>query len=252
MNDTPIALRQYRNDLRSAVALDLDSRGRRRILGHIPRRIAVPAVVAAAAAAAALAFFLSAGSQTQTANAAILRSVAAALTPPPGTILHEQAQVSVPGQAAHPFELWEQADSPYAYRVIKWGGEGSWNGSSFSSYDAASNTITTSPGGGQARQPADFAATLRSLVESGQATVDGTTTIAGVQAYKLTVSSSPDPFLIGTAYVDATNYHPLEIDTVTDSETIVYQAYEYLPATSANLQLLDLAAQHPGANTVTG
>jgi hypothetical protein len=70
--------------------------------------------------------------------------------------------------------------------------------------------------------------------------VDGTTTINGIQAYRLTVTNSPDPFLLGTAYVATSDYHPLEIDTTTDSETIVYQTYEYLPATSANLQLLNL------------
>jgi hypothetical protein len=138
--------------------------------------------------------------------------------------------------------------------VIKWGHEAAWNGSSYSFYDSGSNTVTTgvAPGSpsGNSHTPADFAATLRALVQSGDAKVDGTTTINGVQAYKLTVTNSPDRFLLGTAYVATSDYHPLEIDTTTDSETIVYQTYEYLPATSANLQLLNLTAQHPRATTV--
>jgi hypothetical protein len=47
-------------------------------------------------------------------------------------ILHEQAQISRPGQSAQPFELWAEPDSPQTYRVMKWGDEAAWNGSSYS------------------------------------------------------------------------------------------------------------------------
>lgn len=51
-----------------------------------------------------------------------------------------------------------------------------------------------------------------------------------------------------TAYVSTTEYHPLIIDyRGNGGEPITYQKYEYLPGTSANLALLSLAAQHPGA-----
>jgi hypothetical protein len=158
----------------------------------------------------------------------------------------------MPGSAAQPFELWVEADPPQAYRVVKWGHEAAWDGSS--TYDAGTNTITaglaSALAAGLSHEPVDPAATLRSLVQSGQATVDGTTTIGGVPAYRLTVTSSPDRFLVGTAYVAIADYRPLEIDTVTNSETIVYRTYEYMSATSANVQLLDLGAQHPGSTTV--
>jgi hypothetical protein len=248
MNDVPLSLQLFRDQLREAA-----DRERRRRLSALPSaRLALPVVLAASVAVAALAVLAGAGTQAPPADAAILRGVATALTPPTGTILHEQAQISLPGEAAHPFELWQQADSPYAYRVIKWGHEGSWNGTSFSNYDASSNTITTTPAdatNGSSHVADDPAATLRSLVSSGAASVTGTTTMNGVPAYELEVTSSPDPWLVGTAYVAQSDYRPLEIDSVTNSETIVFTAYEYLPATSGNLKLLDLAAQHPGATS---
>jgi hypothetical protein len=51
--------------------------------------------------------------------------------------------------------------------------------------------------------------------------------------------SSADKFLNGTAYVARSDYYPLEIDTTSGGgERIVVQAYEYLPATAANLAKL--------------
>jgi hypothetical protein len=250
MNELPAELRLYRDQLRDAVARDLGRRGSRYPIPRPSLRVAVPALVGVAAVIAAVVVVVTAGSRAQSADAAILHRMAAALTPPAGTILHERAEITSPTEGTQPFEIWMQADSPHAYRVIKWGHEGSWNGSSFSSYDAASNTITTSAG--SSPEPVDFAATLRSLVQSGQATIDGTTTINGVPAYKLAVASSPDPWLIGTAYVATGDYHPLEIDTITNSERIVYQTYDYLPSTAANLRLLDLNAHHPSATVVGG
>jgi hypothetical protein len=195
-----------------------------------------------------------------TADAAILRGVAAALTSPSGTILHEQALVTVAGQQPARFELWQQADSPYAYRVIKFGHEGSWNGSRFSDFDAASNTIAVQPESGSPSgrgAPGDLAATIRSLVESGQAKIDEETTFDGVAAYKLTVSGADQPYLNGTVFVARSDYRPLEIETTQAgragdvAETVVFQTYEHLPANQANLRLLDLAAQHPGARVVS-
>jgi len=247
MNEIPDALRGYRNQLRSAVARDLADRDRRR--GVTSRRLAVPAAMGACALGVALFAVFGAGSRAPSANASILHRLVAVLTPPSGTILHERAQVSIPGQGSTTYEAWIQADSPYAYRVDKWGSEGSWNGTTYSNYDPTSNTITVEPTPPVAARPKhdpiDLAATLRSFVESGEATVADTTTIDGVQAYKLTVTGGPDPQLIGTAYVATSDYHPLEIDT--NSGTIIYETYEYLPATTANLRLLDLATQHPGA-----
>jgi len=144
-----------------------------------------------------------------------MRHVTAALTPPPATILHERALVTR-GSTTQPYELWLETGSPYRYRVLKWGHEGT----------------------GVGTEPTDPAASLRSLVASGNAHVDGSTTVAGVPALKLTVTGAPR-FLNGTAYVSRAGYRPLELDTTDGGgERIVFQSYEYLPANSSNLQLL--------------
>ncbi len=254
MNDLPAGLRLYRTQIADAIAWDLERR--RRPIARWAVRLAVPTVAAAAAAIAAVA--LTSGPQAPKADAAILRGVAAALTPHPGTILHERALVTVDGMSPGVYELWEQSDSPYAYRVVKLGHEGSWDGTSFRDYDAASNRIVVQQGRSGSRSPDDTAAELRLLVESGRATIDEETTFQGVPAYKLTVSGAPRSYLNGTVFVAKADYRPLEIRTTTQAgpegqtvdETIDFQAYEYLPSTQANLAQLDLAAQHPGAQVV--
>ncbi len=255
MNELPAGLRLYRNQLREAVARDL---GRGKIQGRT-LRLAVPATAVTAAVAAAVVVFTG-GSQVSAADAAILRGVATALAPHPGTILHEQALVTIAGQAPSHYELWEQADSPYAYRVIKFGQEASWNGSSYANYDQSSNTISQQPGGssGSRNSPDDAAADLRALVESGQATIDSETSFDGVAAYRLTVNGASPHYLNGTVFVRRSDYRPLEIQTAAQAgptgalvaETIEFKAYEYLPASPANLGLLSLASQHPGAQIV--
>ena len=190
-------------------------------------------------------------------KSAVLRALAAALVPPAGTILHERAMVATPGRTPQHYELWAQADAPQAYRVIKWGHEGSWNGSSFSTYDAQTDTVTVSPASGPrpgaSHEPVDYAASLRALVASGEARVLGTSTIDGVPAYELSVSGESVLPAGSTAYVAQSSYRPLVIDyNAYGGETISFESYEYLPATRANLALLDLVAQHPGARVVGG
>jgi hypothetical protein len=248
MNEIHEGLRPYRTLLRDAV--DRDLRRRRRT------RVAVPALAAAAAAAAAVVAFTG-GGHVQSADAAILRHVAAALAPQDGAILHERALVSVAGQPVQVYELWARPDTG-AFRVMKFGGEASANGSGFSAYDRESNTITVTPGGGKPID--DPAATVRDMVRSGHARVEDRVVLDGVPAYRLAVSGAADRFQNGTVWVARDTYHPLRIVTTVDgapgcaascTETISYQAYEYLPPTDANLALLDVAAQHPGARVVT-
>ncbi|MBV8217985.1 MAG: hypothetical protein JO325_05955, partial [Solirubrobacterales bacterium] len=117
MTDMHAGLEQFRDQLRDAVARDLDrsphAAGRWAAWGLIP------AAGLAAGAAAAL-VGTGASAPVPTADAAIMRHVTAALTPPPATILHERALVTL-GSTTAPYELWEQSAPPHAYRVIKWG-----------------------------------------------------------------------------------------------------------------------------------
>jgi hypothetical protein len=243
MNELHDGLRLYRDQLRDAAARDLDRRARP---SRLALRIAVP-TVAVGAAAAALVLVLSGGPQASSADAAILHRVAAALTARSGTILHEQATVTVDGQASR-YELWQQSDSPYAFRVVKFGHEASWGPDGYADYDAATNTIVAHAGSAGRTSADDLAAILRSLVQSGKATIDERTTYGGVPAYRLTVTGAEQHFLNCTVYVAASDYRPLELRS--DTESVVFHTYEYLPASAANLRLLDLAAQHPDAQVV--
>ena len=159
------------------------------------RRGLVAYAVGAAAAIALTVALVTAGSPVQSADAAILRSVAAALTPPAGTILHETGTFSLPGQAAQSFELWAQADSPYTV-----GGKVGPVGGAASGHHAGTTSSATLPAVQSSdtdHAPLDAAKTLRALVQSGNASLVGTTTIDGVAAYELQVSGAPAATLDG-------------------------------------------------------
>jgi hypothetical protein len=271
----------YLESLREELVRGVGRSNQRRRRTLVAARGAAVLVAVTGAAIVGLTVFGAAGPQTETANGAILHRVATALASPAGTILHEQAVVTIQGMAPATYELWQESDSPYAYRVIKFGHEASWNGSVLATYDSSRNTIVDQPGSpssNSAYAPDDQATQLRTLVASGGASIDADTTFHGVPAYKLTVTGASSPFLNGTVYVAKSNYHPLQIQTTLSGkthpstsdrsankgayhttakspgsplpETIDFQTYEYLPATSANLQLLDLQAQHPGAQVI--
>ncbi len=214
MTELHAGLELYREELRRAIAQQLEDRRRPR--PRAPRAARMALGAATVVAATALAVTLSTGSSVPSADAAILHRVAAALTSPPATILHERAMVTW-GSTSQPYELWVESTPPYHYHVLKWGHQGI----------------------GTSGAPDDPAAELRALVQSGKATVDGSATIGGVAAYRLSISGSADRFLNGTAYVARSDYRPLVIDTTGNGgERIVFQTYEYLPATAGNLRLV--------------
>lgn len=214
MTELHAGLELFRDQLRDAVARDLAHPGGTRRRSR--RTLALALATGALAAVAATLWMFAASAALPSADAAIMRHVVAAVTPPADTILHERALVTR-GSTTQTYELWIETGGAHAYRVMKWGHEGT--GTSGASIDPAQ--------------------TLRAMAQSGQAHVDGATTFEGVPAYELTVSGASDPFLNGTAYVSRSDYHPLLIDTTgAGGERIAIQTYEYLPATPANLALV--------------
>ena len=127
-----------------------------------------------------------------------------------------------------------------------------------STYDAASNKLYVGVYSPQNHVPVDTAAAIRSLIASGQAKVAGSAVVDGVPAYVLSLSGQPSGSGLANATYDVakSDYHPLLIQGTTVcqqgpcTETVQFQTYEYLPETSANISLLDLRAQHPGATVV--
>jgi hypothetical protein len=170
-------------------------------------------------------------------------------------VFHVSATIAVGSSPAQPYQLWTAGSS---YRFIKFGYEAAWDGTTMSSYDAASNTIYVGIYSPPNHPPVDTAATIRSLISSGQAHVAGSALVDGVPAYVLSLSGLPvgGGLANGTYDVAKSDYHPLLLQTTVGCqqgqcpETVRFQAYEYLPETSANLSLLDLRAQHPGATVV--
>ena len=81
--------------------------------------------------------------------------------------------------------------------------------------------------------------------------------VDGVPARTLAISGLPGGrvggAVNGTYDVAQSDARPLLIQTTTDcgsgpcAETLRFQTYEYLPATPANLALLNLETQHPTA-----
>jgi hypothetical protein len=253
--DIPDILVTYRSQLHAAIERDLARRTR---TGRLKRRALALSVPATAAAATTATVLLTAGgaSGPSLASAAIIRHVRAELTAaPPGSILHESATVTLPDGSSMPFELWVQTGGTGVYRVIKFGQEVSLSDTKNEIYDASTNTVTVSPLPPAIHQlevskEGDPAAELKRMVESGQATATPTT-YNGIPAYKLSVNSSSDTLLNGTAYVARSDYRPLELDSASHGGgKVVFSAYEYLPATPANDALLAVTSAHPGATVV--
>ena len=252
--DIPEILDSYRNQLHAAIERDLARGTRTDRMKHRTLALSVPATAVAAITATVL-LTAAGASGPSPASAAIIRHVRAELSAPAGSILHESATVTLPDGSSMPFELWTQTGGTGIYRVIKDGQEVSLSATQNEIYDVSRNTVTVSPLPAAVHQRevsrgGDPAAELKRMVDSGQATATPTR-YNGTPAYKLSVNSSSDPLLNGTAYVARSDYQPLEIDYATHpGGKVVFSAYQYLPATPANNALLAVTSAHPGATVV--
>ena len=115
-------LQAFRYELRAAVEADLGRhRGHRR---RLRRGIAFGTPAGLAALGISLTLVLGAGSGLSSADAAILTSAQTALTPPPASVFHVAATITVGSSPAQPYELWTTGSS---YRFMKFGYEAAWN-----------------------------------------------------------------------------------------------------------------------------
>lgn len=196
----------------------------------------------------------------------------AALNPSGDTILHTvvvSTRSDDPGSTTT-VETWARTLPPYDERSLQIGTNartGRTGRRELASsdglpehYDAATNTIYTRPPRTKlpaprrvthARHPlvegdvSAIIANLRSLLRSGEAKESSRVTVGGRDATWILFPGFQMRLL-----VDADTGHPIEQRSVYDGGVRVtsrFQTYEQLRATSANLALLSLSAQHPGA-----
>jgi hypothetical protein len=242
--------------LRRQLAAQLRPRPRRQPprRRRLPMRIAAgaTAVTAAAAAIALVTVFGTTGSGgPSVADAAIIHHALRAVTPPAGQILHTKV-VGARNGVTVAAEVWRQTAPPYASRGIKGPlghqGEFSSNGTTWFEYDPTTNTIYEHPDSSSPPASTDPVAQVRQELASGQAQVNGTVVIEGASLYKIDLPYG----LIG--YFDTRNYAPRYLDDPQRDGTVVrlrVAAYEYLPMTSSNRDLLSVTAQHPSARIDT-
>jgi hypothetical protein len=221
------------------------------------------AVLAATLAAAAVALIGTGESGPSSANAAILAHVVRAISPPADLIVHvKEAGVQADGTQVAA-EWWQETNPPYAIRLIKGaagrqadskgtaGGqqiESAADGTTFSQYDAGTNTIYQRP---DSTSPTliDPIETVRAALANGTAQVAGTVTIDGHSLYKIEL---PDGVV---GYFDRTDYRPVYLDNPQRDGSVVRTrvlTYEELAISPQNELLLSITAQHPRASVDTG
>jgi hypothetical protein len=236
--------------------------GRPRIRRRTPLVLGSAAVTAAALAAAAVALIGTSGGPSS-ANAAILAHVVRAISPPANIIVHVK-EAGVQGDGTQvAAEWWQETNPPYAIRLIKGtagqqvdtkgnaGGhqvESAANGTTFSQYDAGTNTIYQRP---DSTSPTliDPIETVRAGLTHGTAQVAGTVTIDGQSLYKIEL---PDGVV---GYFDRTDYRPVYLDNPQRDGSVVRTrviTYEELSINPENEMLLSITAQHPRASVDTG
>jgi hypothetical protein len=170
-----------------------------------------------------------------------------------GSILHTVV-VTRTGSSTGTTETWQQLSAPYDSREVG-GRELAQNDGYPEMYDARTNTLyVVAPGtklpppGRPTSEPARLLRVMRNMLSSGEAREEGAATVDGRRAVRLVAGNA-------SLLVDAETYDPLEWSIVSDDgvrQTSRFRTYEVLPATAANLALLSLRAQHPGAKIEPG
>lgn len=240
---------RLRLSLRAALGEQLELRPRRR-----RRRLLVGSAAATAATlAAAIVALIGAGGSggPSAAEAAILAHVVRAITPPANLIVHVKEAGVQPDGTPVSVEWWQETNPPYALRLIKGADgqqhEGAADGAVSSQYDADTNTVYQHP---KSTTPTliDPIETVRAGLADGTAQVGGTVTIDGRSLYEIELPNGV------VAYFDETDYRPAYLDNPQGDGSVVrtqVTAYEELPITPENEELLSITAQHPDARVET-
>jgi hypothetical protein len=264
-DDLPGAESVAAEALRARILLDdATLAGRRRHL-RLPRslfRVAGAGVVAAALAFGVLSVLPGGG------PSAVARA-ASALHVPDGMILHtvvvETREDPDGGSSTGRTESWREQSPPYDERSVTKGRETATVDGRPEAYLPFDNTLHVLPSETELPPARGSAGTgnrliddIREYLASGQAATEGTVSVNGREALRIVFpGSGPSARRArsqqSTYFVDAKTYEPLELRTVADDGTVVtsrFVTYEFLPATAANLALLSLRKQHPGATVV--
>ena len=219
-------------------------------------RLGLPAAASLAAAAAVAIVLVGggvSGGGTSTADAAIIHHANAAFAAPPDEIFHSKLQGD--GFVA---ESWQLTSAPYAYLEGK-GPIGaapyaSDDGTTAAYYDPATNTIHQTPST-KPTAPDNPLTEIRQDLQDGRARVLTTATVDSTATYEIQLADK-DGFDARSliVYVDHSSYRPIEIaDPQRNGTTVRLRvvAFEYLPATPANMSLLSLTARYPSAHVVS-
>jgi hypothetical protein len=252
--DETFALLERENPVAEVDLPEPDDELRRRILElpRSPRRrrrrstvLRLAAVVAAVTALSVGVLSVLPGQETS----AVARASAAL----DGSILHTVVATHT-GSSSETTETWQQLSAPYDSRELG-RRELAQNNGYPELYDSRTKTISVvvpgtklPPPGRPTSEPARLLRVMRSMLSSGEAREQGSITVAGRRAIRIVADNA-------SLLVDAESYDPIEWTIVSDDgveQTSRFRTYEVLPATDANLALLSLRAQHPGAKVVPG
>jgi hypothetical protein len=191
-----------------------------------------------------------------------LAKAQAALTPPTGTVLHEKWQDTVTSTdpactATRVHEIWVEETPPHRYRALV----PALPGASFCSsakpveiggtLDSHRQLMfvppnTLSATGPTLQFPSDPVQMLRDALSAGKAVDEGQTQLDGRTVERIRIGDT-------SVYVDPQTFYPIETDGHVVLGAVVLPsvshvlAYDYLPATTANLDLTNIEAQHPSA-----